>query len=350
MMLRPFTLLVSFSFLVGCGQSPQPADATETADEKDPVAERAEYAIAIHGGAGTILKENMTPEREKAYMDALNAALDIGEGILKKGGSSMDAVEQTVVFLENSPLFNAGKGSVFTHEGKNELDASFMDGATRNAGAVGGVTVVKNPIRAARAVMEQSVHVLLTGKGAEQFAEEQGLEIVDPEYFYTEDRWQSLQRAKAAEGQPTGALSPNPDHKFGTVGCVALDKAGNIAAGTSTGGMTNKRYNRFGDVPVIGAGTYANNATCGVSCTGHGEYFIRYAVAYDISALMEYKGLSLEEATRHVIHEKLLEAGGSGGLIALDKMGNVSLEFNSPGMYRGYAKPGEREVGIYGEN
>lgn len=326
----------------------QAEKASTSAEEAGP-SERAEYAIAIHGGAGTILKENMTPEKEKAYIEALNAALDIGEGILREGGSSIDAVEQTIIYLENSPLFNAGKGAVFTHEGRNELDASIMDGATRNAGAVGGVTTVKNPILAARAVMERSEHVLLTGKGAEQFAEEQGLEIVEPEYFYTEDRWQSLQRAKAAEEQPTGALPANPDYKFGTVGCVALDKAGNITAGTSTGGMTNKRYNRFGDVPVIGAGTYANNAACGVSCTGHGEYFIRYAVAYDVSALMEYKQLSLKEATAYVIHEKLVEAGGSGGLIAVDKLGNVSLEFNSAGMYRGYARPGEREVGIYGE-
>ena len=349
-MLRAAFFLWPLCLLASCGQSSQQSETTEkTAAKQSPTAERAEYAIAIHGGAGTILKENMAPEKEKAYTEALNAALDIGEGILKEGGSSMDAVQQTIVYLENSPLFNAGKGAVFTHEGKNELDASIMDGATRNAGAVGGVTTVKNPILAARAVMEHSEHVLLTGKGAEQFATEQGLEIVEPEYFYTEDRWQSLQRAKAAEEQSTGALSSNPDPKFGTVGCVALDKAGNITAGTSTGGMTNKRYNRFGDVPVIGAGTYANNATCGVSCTGHGEYFIRYAVAYDISALMEYKGLSLKAATNYVIHEKLLEAGGSGGLIAVDKMGNVALPFNSAGMYRGYAKPGEREVGIYGE-
>lgn len=348
--------MIPFAFLLIMAWSCQPASGSEEQADKQTAAleeavpaGRAEYAIAIHGGAGTILKENMAPEKEKAYLEALNAALDIGEHILREGGSSLDAVEQTIIYLENSPLFNAGKGAVFTHEGKNELDASIMDGATRNAGAVGGVTTVKNPILAARAVMEDSKHVLLTGRGAEQFAEEQGLEIVDPEYFYTESRWQSLQRAKAAEEQPTGFLSSGPDHKYGTVGCVALDKAGNITAGTSTGGMTNKRYNRFGDVPVIGAGTYANNATCGVSCTGHGEYFIRYAVAYDISALMEYKEMSLEEATRYVIHDKLLEAGGSGGLIAVDKRGNVSLEFNSPGMYRGYARPGERQVGIYGE-
>lgn len=338
-----FALLI-IGLLTGCGQGPSPEAGHE---DGPPASERAEYAIAIHGGAGVILRENMTPEKEKAYTDALNAALDIGEQILREGGSSMDAVEQAIVYLENSPLFNAGKGAVFTHEGKNELDASFMDGATCNAGAVGGVTIVKNPIRAARAVMEHSEHVLLTGAGAEQFAREQGLEIVEPEYFFTRDRWESLQRARAAEDQSAGSLPANPDNKYGTVGCVALDRNGNIAAGTSTGGMTNKRYNRFGDVPVIGAGTYASNATCGVSCTGHGEYFIRYAVAHDISALMEYKGLSLEEATNYVIHQKLMEAGGSGGLIAVDKMGNVSLQFNTPGMYRGYARPGAREVGIF---
>lgn len=310
---------------------------------------RPDYALVIHGGAGTILREHLTPEKEAEYTAALNAALDIGEAILKGGGNSLDAVEQTIMFLEDSPLFNAGKGAVFTHDGKNELDASLMDGATRNAGAIGGVTTVKNPIRAARAVMEQSEHVMLTGEGAEAFAREQGLEIVPPEYFFTQNRWDALQRALQAEDKKSGARFPNPDYKYGTVGCVALDKQGNIVAGTSTGGMTNKRYNRIGDAPIIGAGTYANNATCGVSCTGHGEYFIRYAVAYDVNALMEYKEMSLQEATNYIIQEKLKAAGGSGGLVALDKEGNVAMPFNTPGMYRGYAKPGERKVGIFEE-
>lgn len=311
--------------------------------------ERADYAIVIHGGAGTITRKNMNPETEKEYLDALNAALDIGEKILKQGGSSMDAVEQTIIFMENSPLFNAGRGAVFTNDGKNELDASVMDGATLNAGAVGGVTIVKNPIRAARAVMERSEHVFLSGSGAESFAVEQKLDTVNPSYFFTQRRWDALQRAKAAEDKSSGYAAPPEESKFGTVGCVALDQAGNLAAGTSTGGMNNKRYNRIGDTPVIGAGTYANNATCAVSSTGHGEYFMRYVVAYDISALMEYKNLGLEAAANHVVHEKLIQAGGSGGVIAVDRLGNVVMPFNSEGMYRGFARPGERVVKIFGD-
>lgn len=309
----------------------------------------AEYAIVIHGGAGTILKKNMTPEKEKAYLDELNKALNIGEAILKKGGTSMDAVEQTIMSMENSPLFNAGKGAVFTNVGKNEMDASFMEGSKLEAGAVGGVTNVKNPIRAARAVMEKSDHVLLTGKGAEIFAAAKEIETVDAKYFYTERRWESLQKIKAEEAKPKAEQKEiDPNKKHGTVGCVALDKNGNIAAGTSTGGMTNKRWNRLGDSPIIGAGTYANNATCGVSCTGHGEYFIRYAVAHDISAMMEYKGASVEEAGDYVINQKLVKAGGEGGAVCLDKNGNIAMPFNSAGMYRGYVKAGgEREVLIY---
>ncbi len=310
---------------------------------------RADYAIVIHGGAGTILRENMTAELEAEYRQTLNTALDAGEAVLRNGGSSLDAVVQTIMIMEDSPLFNAGRGAVFTHDGRNEHDASIMEGKTLNAGAIGGTTIVRNPITAARAVMEKSEHVMLTGKGAEQFAREQELEIVDPKYFFTERRWESLQKALEAEKKEIGMVAPFPDYKFGTVGCVALDKAGNIVAGTSTGGMTNKKYNRIGDAPIIGAGTYANNNSCGVSCTGHGEFFIRYAVAHDVSALMEYKGLSLEKAANHVINEKLKAAGGSGGLIALDKYGNVTMPFNTAGMYRGYAKPGERVVEIYEE-
>jgi len=342
------TRILLFSGLCLLLWSCQPTAGERAETETETAAEPLPYAIAIHGGAGTILRENMSDEQEEAYREALNQALDIGEAILQDGGSSMDAVEQTIVFLENSPLFNAGKGAVFTNEGKNELDASFMVGRDKNAGAVGGVTVVKNPIRAARAVMEHSKHVLLTGEGAERFARQQELEVVAPEYFYTESRWEALQRAKAAENKQTGSLLP-ADYKYGTVGCVALDQNGDITAGTSTGGMTNKRFNRFGDVPVVGAGTYASNASAGVSCTGHGEYFIRYAVAHDVTALMEYKGFSLAEATQHIIHEKLKAAGGAGGLISVDKYGNVSMPFNTPGMYRGFATPVEREVGIYGE-
>ena len=337
--MRVFSYLISFClFIAACSNSSDETTADEEVGET-----MAKYAMVIHGGAGTILKSKMTAEREKAYLDALNETLSIGEEILSKGGSATDAVIAAVEYMENSTLFNAGKGAVFTNDGKNELDASIMDGSTMNAGAIGGVTTIKNPIKAARAVLEQSEHVFLIGKGAEQFASAQGIEMVDPKYFYTERRWQSLQNAKEREVVELD----HDEKKMGTVGAVALDQNGNIVAGTSTGGMTNKRYGRLGDVPVIGAGTYANNKTCGVSCTGHGEYFIRYAVAHDVSAMMEYKNISLEEATNEVVNKKLVEAGGSGGLIALDAKGNVSMTFNSEGMYRGYVRDGQREVAIY---
>lgn len=308
---------------------------------------RPAYAIAIHGGAGTILKANMDEATEKQYLAALNKALDIGESKLKAGATSLDAIVETLKYLEDVPLFNAGKGAVFTNAERNELDASIMDGKTQNAGAVGGITIVRNPITAARAVMDQSEHVMLTGTGAEEFALKVGLDTVSNDYFYTERRFQSLQRIKAEENQQTGFLEEREPHKYGTVGCVALDKDGNIAAGTSTGGMTNKRFNRIGDSPIIGAGSYANNATCAVSSTGHGEFFIRYVVAHDISARMEYKGESLAEAADYVINKKLKKAGGSGGVIALDANGNIAMPFNTEGMYRAYAKPNERVVKIY---
>ncbi len=309
--------------------------------------ERPAWAIAIHGGAGTILKANMTPEKEEAYRQALSEALAIGEKILEEGGSALDAVEQTIVYLEDSPLFNAGKGAVFTNAGTNELDASFMDGKTRNAGAVGGVTIVKNPIRAARLVMEQSPHVMLVGKGAEDFAVHHGLDTVPNEYFRTERRWRALQRIKEEEAK-TGMYETALDHKFGTVGCVALDQQGNLAAGTSTGGMTNKRWGRIGDSPIIGAGCYADNNTCAVSSTGHGEFFIRYVVAYDIAARMEYLGEDLQTAADHVINSKLKAAGGSGGVIAVDRNGNVAMPFNTEGMYRASSVAGgTRRIEIY---
>lgn len=336
-------LFALFLLLSACNTPSQnPITTAKAGVQKAPA-----YAIVIHGGAGTITKANMTDEKEKAYRDKLNEALEVGETILKNGGTSADAVTQTIMVMENSPLFNSGKGAVFTNAGINELDASFMDGKTQNAGAVGGVTNVKNPILAARAVLEKSEHVLLTGKGAEQFAKEMGIEQVDNSYFRTERRWNSLQKAKAAEAKTGDVSYDNPDYKFGTVGCVALDNSGNIVAGTSTGGMTNKRYNRIGDSPIIGAGTYANNATCGVSSTGHGEYFIRYAVAYDIAARMAYLKEDVGTAANTVINKTLVDAGGTGGVIALDKLGNVAMPFNTAGMYRGYAKPGERVVKIY---
>lgn len=309
---------------------------------------RPEYAIAIHGGAGTILKKNMSPEKEAAYHKALNEALTIGENILKNGGTALDAVEKTIIYLEDCPLFNAGKGAVFTHDGKNELDASIMDGKTQKAGAIGNVTTIKNPIRLARAVMEKSPHVMLIGSGAEAFARLQGIDTVPPQYFYTPERWEGLQKALEAEKRQGAIQTEKTDYKFGTVGVVCLDKAGNLAAGTSTGGMTNKRWNRVGDAPIIGAGTYADNATAAVSCTGHGEFFIRYTVARDITALMEYKGWSLQKSADYIVNKKLVEKGGEGGIISVDKNGNIAMPFNSEGMYRGYAKAnGERQTLIY---
>lgn len=296
---------------------------------------KAEWAIVIHGGAGVITREKMTPEMDKNYRTALSEALNKGKSILIEGGSALDAVENVIRLLEDNPLFNAGKGAVFNHDGKNELDASIMDGSTLAAGAVAGVKDIKNPITAARRVMTNSPHVLLSGEGASQFAKEQGLEIVPPEYFYTDRRFNDLQEALKNE-------------KHGTVGCCALDKSGNLAAGTSTGGMTNKKYNRIGDTPVIGAGNYANNNTCAVSATGHGEFFIRWTVAHDISALMEYKGMSLKEASELVVNDKLVKAGGSGGVICVDKNGNIAMPFNSEGMFRAFATPDGREgVFIY---
>lgn len=319
-------------------------------NQKNTSSGRPDYAIVIHGGAGTILREQMTPEKEAAYHTALDSALAIGETVLRNGGSALDAVEKTVAWLEDCPLFNAGRGAVFTHDGHNELDASIMDGTTQKAGAVGSVTTVKNPIRLARAVMDKSPHVFLTGRGAEQFAAENGIELTDPKWFFTQERWDALQKTLEKERQESGkqGMAPiNADAKFGTVGCAALDRNGHLAAGTSTGGMTNKRWNRLGDAPVIGAGTYASDDACAVSCTGHGEYFIRYAVAHDVWALMAYRGWSLAEATDWVVNKKLVEKGGEGGLIAVDKNGNIAMPFNSAGMYRGFAKPGERQTLIY---
>lgn len=323
------SLLIFVLTIFSCkdGKKPtflQPVKATET---------KQEWAIVVHGGAGGISRENITPELDKEYRASLLIALNTGKKILAEGGTALDAVEQTIRIMEDNPLFNAGKGAVFTHDGKNELDAAIMDGSSLSAGAVAGVTDIKNPITAARYVMTNSEHVLLTGAGASQFAKEQGLEIVPPSYFYTERRFNELQEILKKE-------------KNGTVGCCALDKNGNLAAGTSTGGMANKRYNRVGDSPIIGAGTYANNRTCAVSGTGHGEYFIRWTVAHDISALMEYKGLTLKEASELVVNDKLLKAGGSGGVICVDKSGNTSMPFNSKGMFRGFATADGKE-GIF---
>jgi L-asparaginase / beta-aspartyl-peptidase len=304
-----------------------------------PASPAGKWVLVIHGGAGG--RSPMTEEQWKKYEAKLREALKTGSKILENHGSAMDAVEAAIRTLEDSPLFNAGKGAVFTAEGKNEMDASIMDGKTLKAGAVASVTTIRNPISAARAVMEKSPHVLLIGKGAEIFAQNQGLQIVDPSYFYTKERWDDLQKAREMQKSHTVDTAG----KHGTVGAVALDESGNLAAGTSTGGMTNKMKGRVGDSPIIGAGTYANNATCAISCTGHGEYFIRNVVAYDISALMAYKGLSLEEATNYEVMEKLKVAGGDGGLIAVDKNGNIAMPFNTQMMFRGFiSSEGRTEV------
>lgn len=303
------------------------------------------HAIAIHGGAGTILRTSMTPIKEQAYRNALEEALLAGDKVLSAGGAALDAVEAAINVLEDDPLFNAGRGAVFTHEGKNEMDAALMNGRDLSAGAVAGVQHVKNPISLARAVMQKSEHVFLAGAGAVEFAKSVGLPLMPDDYFFVQARYDQLQQAIKEDSI---LLDHNGEKKFGTVGAVAIDVNGNLAAGTSTGGMTNKQHGRVGDSPIIGAGTYANNRTCAVSCTGHGELFIRSVVAYDISCLIEYKGLSLKEACDLVVHKKLIDIGGEGGLIAIDHQGNIQLPFNSEGMYRASKKQGEPLfIGIY---
>ncbi|WP_372647922.1 isoaspartyl peptidase/L-asparaginase family protein [Draconibacterium sp.] len=299
------------------------------------------YTIVIHGGAGVMSEDKMDEEARANYKAKLNEALELGEQMLKDGAAATDVVVKVINVMENSPLFNAGKGAVFTHDGINELDASIMEGKTLNAGAVAGVQDIKNPINAAREVMDNSEHVMLSGKGASEFAKKQGLEIVPNKYFYTEHRYQSLQSLLKRERERT------QKDNTGTVGCVVLDTHGNLCAGTSTGGMTNKKYGRIGDAPIIGAGTYANNKTCAVSCTGHGEYYIRLGFARDISAMMEYQNLSVTEACKKEI-DKLSELEGTGGVIAVDADGNIAMEFNTSGMFRGYIKSsGEKEIAIF---
>lgn len=315
------------------------------------------FVLVIHGGTGAILRANMKPEKEIQYRAALSEALVQGEQILKSGGTALDAVEAAIRVLEDSDLFNAGKGSVFNHEAKNEMDASIMDGKTLRAGAVAAVSTIKNPVSAARKVMEKSGHVMLVGAGAEEFAQSEGCDTETADYFYSQDRFDQLQIAiqsdtvvldHTGENEMKGVNLEDGKSKLGTVGAVALDVHGNLAAATSTGGMTNKKHGRLGDTPIIGAGTYANNETCAVSCTGHGEYFIQNVVAYDISALVEYKKISLSDAAEHVIMNKLGNQNAEGGLIALDPNGNFVMSFNSEGMYRGHVtNDSERIVEIY---
>ncbi len=304
-------------------------------------------SIAVHGGAGTILRSKMTEEKEVQYKTALEVSLKAGYKILTEGGTSLDAVTAAVTELENCPLFNAGKGSVFTYNGEHEMDASIMRGDNLAAGAITAVKNIKNPVVAARAIMEKSEHVLLSGAGAEEFARLHQLAFENDAYFFDQFRYDQWQLAKK-EG--VVQLDHSDDKKFGTVGAVAIDKYNNLSAATSTGGMTNKRFNRIGDSPIIGAGTYANNNTCAISCTGHGEFFIRAVVAYDISCLMEYGGLSLQEACRKVVNDKLVKFGGEGGLVAIDSKGNICMPFNSEGMYRGsYSEQSGLFTAIYGD-
>ncbi len=335
-------LILLPSLLLWLAACAAPDPAAETPAPPEPAEPRPEWAIAIHGGAGTIPRD-FPDDRKQAYLDGLGEALALGRGMLEEGADGLDVVEQVIRHLEDSPLFNAGKGSVFTHEGKNELDAAIMDGRDLNCGAISGVTRVKNPITLARKVMTESRHVFFVGEGAKRFADQMEVEKVEPEYYFTQRRWDALQKALDKEKEEQAAA---PADKHGTVGCVVLDAAGNLVAGTSTGGMTNKRFGRVGDVPVIGAGTYANNKTVAVSCTGHGEKFIRNAVAHDVSALIEYKGLGVAEAARAVVDGKL--EPGDGGLIAVGASGEIAMVYNYEGMFRGAADAtGRFEVAIW---
>ncbi|HSJ33420.1 MAG TPA: isoaspartyl peptidase/L-asparaginase [Longimicrobiales bacterium] len=350
--------IVLFAAAIGLMSACAPAAPAPAAT---PAPAGSGFGMVIHGGAGTITRATMTDEMEAQFRSVLEQALRTGHRILESGGTSLDAVEATVRVMEDSPIFNAGRGAVFTSEGRNELDAAIMDGRTLQAGAVAGITRVRNPISLARAVMEKSPHVMMIRDGAEAFAREQGHEMVPETYFFTENRWNALRRALEAEGRPMparpagtpppqGELPPHEDdsdRKFGTVGAVALDRHGNLAAATSTGGMTNKRFGRVGDVPIIGAGTYANTQ-CAVSATGHGEFFIRNIVAYDICARMAYTGVPLDRAAHQVVMERLVQQGGDGGIIAMDAAGNHTMTFNSEGMYRGHIDAqGRVTVAIY---
>jgi L-asparaginase / beta-aspartyl-peptidase len=353
-MIRKFISLLALVVLTASPVSvfSQKAAMPEVTQLQSP--QNPRLGFIIHGGAGVIRRGSLTPEREKEYRAALEQAVLAGYKALQSGKSSLDAVEIAIRILEDNPLFNAGKGAVFTNDGKNELDASIMNGKTLAAGAVAGLHHVKNPITLARAVMENSPHVMMVGDGAEKFAKSQNIELVDPKYFWTQPRWDSLQKILKEEAEKDKPkvkgelLVEQPVNKFGTVGAVALDKNGDIAAGTSTGGMTNKRYGRVGDAPIIGAGTYANNETCGISATGWGEFFIRLGVARDISALMEYRGMPIQNAADMVIKTKLQNLGGDGGVVGIDKFGNMAISFNSEGMYRAYInKDGKPVVEIY---
>ena len=358
-------LLIAVTLVFPLGAIAQKGSFAELKQLQSP--QNPRLGFIIHGGAGVISKATLTPEREKEFRAKLEEAVLAGYKALQAGKTSLDAVEIAIRIMEDSPLFNAGKGAVFTNDGKNELDASIMFGKTQAAGSVAGLRHVKNPITLARAVMEKSEHVMMVGDGAEKFAKEQKIELVDEKYFWTQHRWDALQnilkeekeksekveKGKSESVKPSIAANPTPAaqeprNRFGTVGAVALDKNGDLAAGTSTGGMTNKKYGRVGDAPIIGAGTYANNDSCAVSATGWGEFFIRLGVARDIASLMEYRALPIQNAADMVIQQKLQKLGGDGGVIAMDKFGNMAISFNSEGMYRAYIGPdGKPVVEIY---
>jgi len=351
---RYYLALLLFPILLfSCNEKPSKTeDMKDSTAQVDTNSSKQPFAIVIHGGAGAMKREMLSDSLEKAYRHTLEQAVKAGHEILENGGNAIDAVTRSINILEDSPLFNAGKGAVLTHDGTAELDASIMLGNNRDAGAVAGVTNVKNPILLAKAVMENSPHVMLSGKGAEEFAGENNIELVDPSYFLTERRKKALDKVLQKEVTPNNSSASVDfdlnDYKFGTVGCVALDKHGNIVAGTSTGGMTNKRWGRIGDAPIIGAGTYADNETCGVSATGWGEFFIRGVVAYDIAARMKYAKESLADAAKQVIQTEIPDMGGDGGIIAIDKDGNIVMEFNTSGMFRASInKNGETQVSIY---
>ena len=339
--LLTFLCLAGAANLTSCAEDP-----AGTTKHELTMAKQREWSLALHGGAGTISPDELTPDKEKAIHATLTAALESGADTLKGGGSSLDAVVAAIVVLEDSPLFNAGRGAVFNAAGDIELDASIMDGQALQAGAVAGVRRIKNPIRLARAVMDHSRHVMLFGAGAEQFATEQGVEVADPAYFYTEHRWEQWQKARQTD-QITGGGWVG-DEYYGTVGAVARDRDGNLAAGTSTGGLTNKRFGRVGDSPIIGAGTYASNESCAVSGTGEGEYFIRATIARDVCALVEPGGFDVQTAVAQIVHGRLEAMGGHGGVIAMDASGHVAMDFNTNGMYRGTIAAGsEPETWIY---
>jgi len=368
-MQKIFSLLFLFSlFATPLGVFAQKGAMPEIKQLQSP--QNPKLGFMIHGGAGVIKKGSLSPEKEKEYRAKLEEAVLTGYKVLQSGKPGLDAVEAAIRILEDSPLFNAGKGAVFTNDGKNELDASIMEGKNLMAGAVAGLHRVKNPITLARAVMEKSEHVMMVGDGAEKFAKEMNIELVEEKYFWTQERWDSLQKILKEEKESKKVKSQNlnepefllnnsvyaamtetqklPENRFGTVGAVALDKDGNLSAGTSTGGMTNKKYGRVGDAPIIGAGTYANNNSCAVSATGWGEFFIRLGVARDICSLMEYRITPIQQAADQVIKQKLQKAGGDGGIIAMDKFGNMAISFNSEGMYRAYINSdGKPVVEIY---